>query len=382
MNFSIRFPALQAFLFMGFACSAQLDNSMLGDRAEMSDSSTWGFSISNFNYLRNTEYFNDIELGRTLFGYQLSPSLFVQPNRFVKLQAGAFVRHDFGGANPYTEALPTFSLNLQRGNFSATFGTLDGALSHRIIEPMFDINSAIEKRIENGVDVRFNGTGSEHFPKERRSFYNMWINWEKFIQRGSPYKEGFTAGVNLDPRFLRAYTLVYPVFQSMMTHRGGQIDSDSSNMTMQINSAVGLKTVLGLTLNTFTPEVYYLNYRETSNSGYFPYKNGNAWYGNLSYKHENPGSAARFILMLSYFNGHQFISPRGTPIYQSVSLDKPGLTERDRELLFVRFIYQKRITGFLNLDARVEPVYDLRNKILDYSYSLYLVCRINKAFAY
>ena len=53
---------------------AQLDNSLISDKITLntSDSNTWGVTVNNFNYLRNTEYFNDIEVGRTLFGYQLN----------------------------------------------------------------------------------------------------------------------------------------------------------------------------------------------------------------------------------------------------------------------------------------------------------------------
>jgi hypothetical protein len=55
----------------------QLNNQFISDKITLNetDSNRWGISVSSFNYMRNTEYFNDIELGRTLFGYQLNPSL-------------------------------------------------------------------------------------------------------------------------------------------------------------------------------------------------------------------------------------------------------------------------------------------------------------------
>lgn len=370
--------------------AAQLNNETLSDKIILNptDSGHWGFSFSNFNYLRNTEYFNNIELGRTLFGYQLNPSLFIQPNEKMKLQGGVFVRTDFGGINPYTQVIPTLSLKFQTGNFAFTFGTLEGALSHRIVEPMFDINASIERRIENGFDVRYerNSTSCrrKRFPfPERNTFLNAWINWEKFIERGSPYKEGFTAGVNLTPGFLSNSIGILPVFQSMITHRGGQIDSDTTPMTMQANTAIGLKYPLMMaSKHRVMPELYYLNYSETTRSGLFPYRSGNAWYANLYYRMGSQSRIDGFTLMLSYFNGNKFIAPRGTPLYQSVSTDKPGLTETKRELLFVRFIYQKKIFDQLELDARLEPVYDVKNKIFDYSYSLYLTYRFSKSFGF
>lgn len=373
---------------MPWHASAQLNNEALSDKINLTatDSGRWGFSFNNFNYLRNTEYFNNIELGRTLFGYQLNPSLFIQPNENVKLQAGVFVRNDFGGINPYTQVIPTLSLKFQTGNASFTFGTLEGALSHRIIEPMFDINAAIERRIENGFDFRYTGKQTtSNIPRERRSFYNLWINWEKFIQRGSPYKEAFTAGINLMPGNIKSHSsiAVLPVFQGMLTHHGGQIDTDTSNMTMQLNYTLGLRIPVSFSMkNSVLLEGYYLGYRETTTSGYFPYRNGSALYANLSYKKTLNNLQDNFTFMLSYFNGNKFIAPKGTPLYQSISTDKPGVNENNRELLFVRFIYQKKLFDELQLDTRFEPVYDTRNKIFDYSYSLYLTYRFSKSFGF
>ncbi len=56
---------------------AQVNNSQLFDNITVnpSDSGKFSIAVNNFNYLRNTEYFNKIELGRTLFGTQLHPTI-------------------------------------------------------------------------------------------------------------------------------------------------------------------------------------------------------------------------------------------------------------------------------------------------------------------
>lgn len=86
--------------------------------------------------------------------------------------------------------------------------------------------------------------------------------------------------------------------------------------------------------------------------------------------------------MLSYFDGNKYMAPRGTAIYQSVSIDKAGVTEANRQLAILRLMYKKQLSDDLILDARIEPVYDIKNSSLDYAYSLYLVYRFNKAFAF
>jgi hypothetical protein len=139
---------------------AQINNSMLNDEININpnDSGKFVVTVSNFNYLRNTEYFNNIELGRTLFGTQLHPRLSYQPNAQTTLQAGVFLQQDFGAVPSLTLVLPTFSVKLKSKNNQRAFifGTLEGALAHQLIEPLFDINSAILRRVENGAQFKIN----------------------------------------------------------------------------------------------------------------------------------------------------------------------------------------------------------------------------------
>jgi hypothetical protein len=354
-----------------FVAFAQLNNTFLSDKIMVSptDSNTWGITVNNFNYLRNTEYFNAIESGRTLFGYQLHPQLYVQPFARVKLQAGVFVRSDFGGVPIINQVLPTFTIKFlgKSQTESFTFGTLEGALAHRLIEPLWDINSAIERRIENGAQ----------FKSERNKlFVDAWINWERFIERGSPFKEQFTAGLNFTPTLFKNTNgfFINTPLQATAFHRGGQIDTDTTNMVMQVNAALGLQLGNQESNNTWKwqTEFYYTHHQENSNSGYFPYRNGSGLFANASIARKH------FTLMGSYWQGNQWMAPRGTVLYQSVSIDKPGVVEANRQLVFVRLLFAKELRNNLTLSARVEPVYDVKASLLDFSYSLYISYRLDK----
>lgn len=353
---------------------AQLDNSLISNKITLntSDSNTWGVTVNNFNYLRNTEYFNDIEVGRTLFGYQLNPSLFIQPNSRMKLQAGVFVQSDFGGNPGYNKVLPTFSLKITTGKNNAgrfIFGTLEGALAHRLIEPLFDINTAITNRIENGAQYKI---------ETAKHFGDVWINWERFIERGSPFKEQFTAGFSFQHKLFEHSNGLYASlpYQFLAHHRGGQIDTDSSNMTMQFNGAIGLQIgqVTKGWIDEWRIESYNTFYLENTNSGYFPYREGNGMYSNLFIRKGGLG------MMASFWRGDKWMAPRGTNIFSSVSLDKPGYTEPIRQLIFVRFLYNKSLADGLNISARFEPVYGIKSSLLDFSYSLYLSYKLDQCF--
>lgn len=351
---------------------AQLDNSFISDNITLNtaDGNTWGLAFQNVNYLRNTEYFNDIEVGRTLFGYQLSPSIFIQPTNSIKLQAGVFVQSDFGGNPGYNKILSTFSLKIRNNTGSFIFGTLEGALAHRLIEPLFDVNTAITNRIENGAQYKL---------ETDKHVGDVWINWERFIERGSPFKEQFTAGFSFQHKLFERTNGFYVSlpYQFIAHHRGGQIDTDSSNMTMQLNGALGL--LLGQHtpngwINEWRIDGYVTAYSENTNSGYFQYREGTGIFANVFVRRK------ALALMASVWQGDKWMAPRGTTLYSSVSLDKPGYTEPIRQLIFVRFLYNKSLADGLNLSARLEPVYNVKSSLLDFSYSLYLSYKLDQRF--
>ncbi len=348
---------------------AQVDNSYLNQHISVNeaDSGKFGFSATVFNYMRNTEYFNDIELGRTLFGYQVSPSFSYQPTGNIKIQTGVFVRNDFGGE---TTVIPTFTVKTKYRNLEMLLGTLEGATSHQIIEPMFDIARNIEHRLENGFQLKY---------QKPKTFLDIWINWEKFIERGSPYKEQFTAGLNYT-QLLNNPTYkfkVYSVLQGMLSHAGGQIDADMVNkLTMRANYTLGLKTSYEISKKQKVVfESYLLGYKDTGDTLVFANQNdGKAIYGNLTYQYSN------LQFMLSYFESQYFISPRGTAIYQCQSIDDPTFKPNSRSLIIPRIIYNKTLFNQIQMSARFEPVIDIQTQIFDYSYSFYLKYYFEKTF--
>ncbi len=355
------------FFFCSFTVSAQLNNKHISDHISLHpyDSNLYGISVTANTYLRNTEYFNPIELGRTLFGYQLNPSFFIQPHKNVLLQAGVYVRSDFGSDPVYTEVLPTFTLKFHKENNAFLFGTLEGALAHRLAEPLWDINSGIERRIENGFQFKH---------ESEKAFVDVWINWEQFIERNSPFQEMFTTGFNAIPVLYHTqnnFSISLPI-QFTAHHKGGQIDIDTSNTVMVFNGALGLDLRKSWKNKFITESGFSLmrmQYRENTNSGYYTFKNGNGNYANLFLQTQWLG------IMLSYWNGHQFIAPRGTSIYQSVSAEGTGYTEKNRKLLFLRLLYEKEVYENFFLVVRYEPYWDLINKTSDYSYSVYISYR-------
>jgi hypothetical protein len=65
-------------------------------------------------------------------------------------------------------------------------------------------------------------------------------------------------------------------------------------------------------------------------------------------------------------------------LHTSASEKIAGYGERERELFFLSFIYNRQLFDNLWLDLRMEPYYDLNNQFMEYSYSVFL--RFKKDF--
>lgn len=369
MNFKKTLFIIGLFLLQVKISTAQLNNNIFYNPIAInkSDSGKFEFSAHILNYMRNTEYFNKIELGRTLFGVQFHPNFSYQPSPNIKIQAGLFLRSDFGGEQYFTQAIPTFTIKTKYHNLEMLFGTLEGASNHQIIEPLFDIARTIENRIENGFQLKYNN---------EKTFFDSWINWEKFIERGTPHKEKFTAGINFTKSLFNPNKKLdlQGICQGMLSHAGGQIDADTVNpLTMQANYTLGAKAIYKVNKkNSVAVDAYFLGYKDTGDSTFIPFNQGSAVYSNISYQN------SQFQFMLSYFLSDNFIAPRGTAIYQSQSIDNPKHFETTRQLVIPRIIYRTDLFNQLKMSARFEPVYDLEKRFLDYSYSFYLSYNINK----
>ncbi|MFN4084106.1 MAG: hypothetical protein ACK4K9_10785 [Bacteroidia bacterium] len=357
-------------LFFCLNLKAQVDNSYINDdeKIDENDNVTWGFSLNSFNYLRNTEYFNLIESGRTLFGTQISPAFWVQPqqNLNLKLRAGVFLNQNFG-SNLITPVIPIFSIMYQKNNSRFIFGTLNGATSHQILEPIFNINNAIEQRIEQGAQYTY---------KNKNTFTDAWINWQKFMPYKGNEHERFTAGLNFKKNLLLKNNglNIDVVNQLILVHKGGQLSSDSTPQFSALHSAHGFDIFNKNKAFTLSQYILFSN-NNLGNQNF-----GTAYMGNLVLKPINKLNNLSFIF--TYFLGTNFNAINGTYIYQGYSKDSDSLIYSNRRLLFLRVFYDKNIfpnelNNSLNLSARFEPFADFNSRKIEFSFSLYVLYRLN-----
>lgn len=351
------------FLLVLFSAKAQIDNQPFYDinKLQASDSNKLWFDINALGFNKNNEYFNDIADGYTLFGYQLAPLITYQPLKNFAFTGGAYFRKDFG-TNGFQEIEPIVRFTYHKDSLQLIFGTLNGALAHRLIEPLYDFDRSLMDPLENGLQVRY-------FKKSW--FADFWIDWQRMIYEGDPFQEEVLGGLSLEKEFKIDKVSLFIPLQLLMYHEGGQIDTDPDPLETFWNSAIGLRLqgTPKRNIKRWQTSMYYLYYKDMSNQKLQAFDDGQGFYANASF-------TTNFDLqvMLSYWKGEDFISIVGGQLYPSTSsvFKRPDRIERDRELMILRFSHNIHVFKGIYVVSRFEPFYDLRNETFEFSHGLYI----------
>lgn len=358
---------LLIFAFAAFDSRAQLDNKELEYRIRPDSLKTGELhlSIHNFNFLRNYEFFSKFQDGYTLYGTQLEPQLVYYAHPKLVLTAGVHLRKDFGDAGIY-KSYPLFSLKYQNRGLAFINGVLEGNVHHRFIEPVFDMERKITNPVEYGTQLQIT---------KPALFLDVFLNWNKMIYKPSSEQEQLFAGGSADITLLKSRnTRLSLPLQVFAFHQGGQIDTLDAPLKTIINGAAGFKFSYapGGKIHSFFTENYWVGYTDNSSTPLQAFDQGNGIFlnGGLESRYGN--------LVLSYWKGDSYVSSVGMPLYQSVSnkIGDEGYTEKNRELLILRYVYKKNLIPHLHLDFRFEPAFDLGNtasKSFDFHHSLFLV---------
>lgn len=320
-------------------------------------------SLNAFVFFKDNEYFNKIIDGYTLYGTQLNPQLVYYPSKNLRLEGGVFLWKDFG--NPVLQQVrPTFRATWTHGRQQLIFGNIRAHLHHNYIEPMFNFERVMLNPLEEGIQTIYRG---------KRLFLDQWVDWQRQQYRYSNYQEEVAGGLSTSYRISpddSRWTTSIP-FQFTAIHRGGQIDTLDKPLQTVFNGALGLETRYQLqspAVRAVRLQGYVVGYQDYSfTKQQFPFRNGWGLYLNGTVE-------TRFLdVMVSYWQGARFLSPLGGDFYQSASrtVSNPEFLDPKRKLIMVRLMRDIRVSDAAAITARVEPVYDLNSKALDYSLAMY-----------
>jgi hypothetical protein len=311
----------------------------------------------------NNEYFNPFYKGYTLTGANIQPRIVYQSRPGLKFSAGIYLHRYYGDAEK-TFAKPLFNIEYKpRENFSVLMGTYNGGENHGLNEALFSFENHLTDIIENGILIRYSNP---------RIKSETWLNWESFIMPGDTFQEKFTAGSINDLRLLKGsyWNLSLP-FTLLAHHSGGQINANDSHIETLINICEGLKLSRKISdkpgYNAFAELTLFHSLGDYIPSG------GNA------YSFKAGLQLDRLEANLQYFNGRDFISFAGNPLFRSWTETGDPLVPfkygGNHELFNFKAGFRQKIGANSFLFLRFEGYYFTSSRMLDYSYSLHFQVR-------
>ena len=349
----------------------QIDNSYLysiNTDSILKPNTTKAFIFENTNYLKNTEYKSNIEQGATWAGSQFHPQFLLKTKNQFSFKAGVFIQKDLGN-NSFRKLIPTYTLSYTAKNIKVNFGTIEGSLDHNLIEPFYAIENYIDKRIENGIQIK---------GKYKKFTCDQWVDWEKMIYRNSNSQEVFTAGISSNTCLIdkKYFKLNFPV-QILVRHNGGEIYSQPHlPIKSQFNFAYGtsFKFLFNNKNDYLKLDLYFTFYEDISPTKADSFIDGSGQYFSLSYKKNN------FTTMLNYWDAHQYISPLAEPIMLSKSREYPGDYIQYRKMAMLRFFYQLKASNNWALIARINNIYDFSENSYNNSVDIFFKYNFGYSF--
>ena len=345
-------------MVLSFSAYSQLNNSFFKQSREKHEKGSLDLYLEQMSFFRNTEYKSKADVGKTLFGYQLSPQLGYQIHPNIRMEGGIWLQKDFGNQD-FTEIAPIFRFIYQTDELRLVAGNLFGATDHNMVEPLLHPEFAITNRLEEGIQFSW--------VKERLEL-ETWIDWQRMIYQGSPFREEFLFGFHMEPWLIKngAIHISFP-FQSLIIHKGGEIDLSGQSVLTQMNFSYGLNTKVQLT-NKLNLNIHgSLNYFEDPSPEPEYFIDGLGQLVLLTFDWEKLGFG------FQYWDGHEFHGGAGDPIYQSRSRLNPSLyTYHYRKMASVRAYYEAKITDHLKFLFRGHALYDLNQPDFNFVGELYL----------
>ena len=326
-----------------------------------------GVFAHSYSYFRNLEYFNPTADGKTLLGEQLQVRAGYVFDSTLMISGGFLGRKDFGTGG-IADVRPTLTVRYRSGRFRLLFGTIEGNVSHRFIEPMLDYELAITRRIEEGFALQWWG---------QKTQAELYLDWGQMIYPFEKQQERINVGARIERSLVQGVSIIG---QARAYHKGGQLDSSRNKpgLTTIFSPAIGVRVNMPLlgTATCFQAETHLLATHGISDSIQLDrrLKAGRAFYGQAGL------GSTQWQVNISYWHGRGYYVPGGAPIYsnRAENVLNPGrIQDGTRKLVFLRGQYQWNLSQYRAFATlRAEYIYDLGRSQGDYNYQLYLNIRI------
>jgi len=356
--FSAKLKSSVAFFLSFFLVTSgwsQTDNSFFSQNETFAQTQEkrWELRLAQLGFFKNKEVRSNLQNGYTLPGVQCIPTMAYQLDSQVLIVAGASFQRLFGDEKWFrAEPIIMFSYFSPLGRLN--FGNLQGSLDHQLPETMMGYDQVIENRQETGI---------QWVGEHKRLTYDFWLDWQKAIREGDPFKEEFVAGFAGKWQMLEGpnFKVSIPGFASIF-HSGGEIDQSTGTNASQYNFNTGLELDWG----RFRLGALFDFYEDESTQAIDTFLDG--WGQRIFVQYCGPKIQAE----LGYWDAHQFQAPQGEVMYQSLSRKWLGKTFHYRKMIWSRWTFQKPLGSYATGLFRVSTWFDAHQAALDFSVAAYI----------
>lgn len=344
------FSILFALQFSIFFLNAQPDST----QSQMN-----GFvKVSANAFFDNLEFFNNIQKGYTLIGYNLCPHAGYRFAQGSEVSAG-FHMLQFAGQTQTYKLIPTVTLSARLTQwFTVVAGTLVPNGRENLPEPLFKPERVLTQLPETGLQL---------IVETRPISFETWINWENMIFPNDTLQEEFTVGLYGKLMVSSAGASAYIPFYAIAVHHGGQINSTDEPVSTLANLGTGINLSLSSGGKVFGTESLVFLGRDASPNPHHPYKKGWALYPKLYY------CTGSLKITAGYWHARQMILPRGEEVFGSLSLVNASFNKPQRHIATAELNFSKFVVSGLRFTAFFKLYYDLDDKLADYRFGTVMV---------
>ena len=317
-------------------------------------------AFDNLNFFKNNEYKSNYVNGYTLTGAWIRPKLIFYPDKKLRFELGGQVL-GYSGREDY-KLYPWFSvLYKPTENVSFRMGNLCNDQNHSLSAPVMDTEHFLSGRPETGIQAKF-----------RNDWFNAesWIDWQKMIFQGDPYKEKFVFGTVARVSLLgnEKRKLSIPISFNG-SHEGGEIDDAPGLAQTHIAVSEGLRyeyKTEGTLIKSGSLEFSFLQSTYPLGETVLPGKSGLGFFIQ-TFMNTDYGSFGS-----GYWQGNRFFTPLGMPLYQNAAIGMEEATDINR-LIVLSYRFDRKIFGQSKFGFVSDMFYNPATQKLSNSAALYLM---------
>jgi hypothetical protein len=314
-------------------------------------------------FFKNNEYFSAVAVGQTYPGIALTPALTYQVGGRFRAEAGAYAVK-FSGRNDFSALQPFLRLQYALSpSFHMVLGNLYGGVNHRLIEPLYQWERHYVANPESGLQFVLDNA---------RWFADVWVDWQRYIERGDDFPETLAFGLSIAWRMTppeSRYSLSLPL-QLLVQHHGGQIDVSDEPMVVLGNLAAGLCSHINTGnrwLRSIGLDIYAAGYYDRyPNESLRPFDRGWGIYPVLHI------DAAPFSCMAGYWYAEKFYAFQGEMLFGTFNPFAPTQQIPVRNMLTLKIAYEQKLYKNVSIGVQAETYTDLERSATDYSFGVHI----------